>query len=401
VIAMRARGVYMGMSAAMALVAACLENRVQGQGPGGATTYASTPEGLCQVVLDVSCAGAVACGAAASQASCSIEALAEACRASFPSASGALQVSVDSAKVSICIATLDTCGEDLPEACEQTFQGKVADGGACVNSVECKTPRSRCPLDADCNGACTPPGAEGEKCLGPCQPGYWCVGSVCQKAAQKGEACGTVACDENLYCVDGKCAEYASAAAKCPAAQPGEHCLVGGMSCIGDGCALSIALWVEQGQSCAPYQNTDPTVSISRRCQQGLTCGVSQICGPPLPAGGTCEPDAITYPPQCAEGLYCDSSAKKCAPESQSGGPCVAATLPSGCEQDLWCNQGTCAAFPGNGQDCSMSYSCAEGYRCGTDQKCAPNGAIGDTCAFYDECASSRCFEGKCAKACN
>jgi hypothetical protein len=59
------------------------------------------------------------------------------------------------------------------------------------------------------------------------------------------------------------------------------------------------------------------------------------------------------------------------------------------CDGGSMMSEGTCAAPPGDGEDCSVT--CAEGYYCDF-HTCAPLLSDDDPCSFHRDCDSGFCF---------
>lgn len=58
---------------------------------------------------------------------------------------------------------------------------------------------------------------------------------------------------------------------------------------------------------------------------------------------------------------------------------------------DSICQDGTCEALPGGGEECE-AMSCADGYYCDISQECVPQKDSGEECGDDDECLSGHCI---------
>jgi len=189
-----------------------------------------------------------------------------------------------------------TAGEIDPatdELCEQVFQGKLEPGAPCNSDIECaKQPGDEVDcttLDGGDVNVCVIErrAAEGESCYWTCTEessgGYFCSGTSAETPALQGR-CYT---NDQLSCEGGVCAQ-----------QPG----------LGEAC------------------------SANGSCAEGYC--LSGICAPGGDTGDPCQANDS----ECAEGLYCDSTA--CAPKKSDGAACE---LSSECESES-CSDGACTS---------------------------------------------------------
>jgi len=271
----------------------------------------------------------------------------------------------DPAQATPCLTALANldCGSDLlggarsPAACAAVFSGSVADGGVCIDDVECAS-GSMCLFSstATCEGKCTPASDGGCRTNDDCTAqqycaavpmqgsGVWGSGS-CQPLVPPGVAAGAP-CGIPVQCAPGL-ACYGEAAPVLCSAYVG---LGAGATCGGIG----------GGPSCAP----------------GLACvasddGMASTCTPPAKLG-----DACTSLFQCGaqyllSDLVCDESHTHTCVHRSSTGPCKVVNRQSTCDPATsycdaasgtckpWLAPGSACVFPASGVDpCAPGNSC-------------------------------------------
>ena len=241
------------------------------------------------------CRSAIACGAATEQAACEASLL-----ISRDSTLDALVAAVkrgtlvyDGKRARVCIDEFERecIGRfGQPPACDETFRGTVAPGGACVLSNECQS--------GECTGAC------GHACcLGTCAagPGRVVLGGDCTIDGAH--------CVGGAYCKGNKCVLELALGAACSVEDvcrsPG-HCAIG---LAGSGTCLGPP---DQGATCAPggepclrtNNYCDPTsLQCVRRKAPGAACTASSECTELAPCfNGVCTPQPTLGQPCEADG---------------------------------------------------------------------------------------------------
>jgi hypothetical protein len=123
----------------------------------------------------------------------------------------------------------------------------------------------------------------------------------------------------------------------------------------------------------------------------GCTNGAcSSILGAKL--GESCSDQGAT-PRDCDEQAWCDSGT--CAARKSGGATCNGNDQ---CEsQD--CFNGSCLSKTVDGNPCTLDVQCASAY-CGEDatfgRACVRRAAVGEDCTSHEQCASLACEDGKC-----
>jgi hypothetical protein len=285
------------------------------------------------------------------QVRCGVYATVEACKADVRIQIEEIQASVeagrtkyDEGKAEDCIdglgsASCDASSEDsreTPQACDDTFQGTVADGGACFNDEECLSEECDIPDCgmACCTGACAPTVAEvavGGACgstTGPCARGSFCDGTtmVCTALLGAGGACtGNSQCGYGMYCAEvGGCTDAPNHGEACPdglCAEIGDRCDPTSMNCV----SLS-----KRGEPC------QTGFAGLFDCQQPLTCNqTTLVCEDPPTAGQAC----LFF---CAAGNFCNDS-DVCEATKANGAACLS---DSECQSSFCDANDTCAVEP-------------------------------------------------------
>lgn len=240
-----------------------------------------------------------------------------------------------------CLAAFDGIGCGLgalsgaPPGCRETFEGRVADGGACTLSEECSETSSCTGSGSSC-GMCFHQLQIGESCTSggaACASGSFCTAGVCTAQVGQGGACDPMtseACRSGLSCVPNSGDPSHGTCMAPPTAGPGEPCAMA-------------------------------------TCATGLVCaisGTSATCRAPR-TDGTCE--YVVSGTDCAVGTVCNATSP--------GMP------------------GACVPYPVLASPCTTA--CAAPARC-VNMVCQPTRRIGETCASSDECLSSTCTAGVC-----
>ncbi|MFO0681717.1 MAG: hypothetical protein U0234_06690 [Sandaracinus sp.] len=228
-----------------------------------------------------------------------------------------------------------------PSACQEVFQGTLADGAACTMQEECSA-TSTCTGGSGSCGTCTHVPQLGEACTDTtgCGTGSYCDATSmrCTAAIAQGGACtpdGPNRCANNLVCVPST-------------SNPAQG-------------TCSATPIVGAGESCA-----------SARCQDGLTCAVSSTgstCRAPR-TDGTCQL-SFSGPGDCGATQACNAS---------------------------FGADGTCVAIPTTGQACTST--CQAPARCVDDgsggRVCLVPHANGEACTGRGDCWSGVCTGSVC-----
>jgi hypothetical protein len=228
---------------------------------------------------------------------------------------------VDAWKAATCDA-LDGVGP----ACDGILGGNVANGGVCLDDVECAT--GHCRVDASCPGVCTAyVGLDGDCSAAgaKCAPDLYCRIGRCAAPpapAKQGEACVTRSCASGLYCDPGTktCAPNKKS---------------GSCADAPDACASGYAC-VDSG-TCAVYRGRGEHCGVDARCGLGWAC-IDGICGPAPGVGSACAVNQAGI--DCSNAAYCDTSGATavCRARKPGGATC---TDYAEC-QSFACTAGTC-----------------------------------------------------------
>lgn len=154
---------------------------------------------------------------------------------------------------------------------------------------------------------------------------------------------------------------------------------------------------VAAGQPCVDHGD-----EISE-CARGLFCheGVCIDTCEPLPLDAACNNE----PRACAEGLFCDLAADRCAPVAEEGESCGEQPCASG----LFCQggvQAVCQPVQAAGGPCEGDHACEAGLKCvtsGDESACGPPLGAGEVCDMFDDdpCeAGLRCITTADGSAC-
>jgi hypothetical protein len=246
------------------------------------------------------------------------------------------------------LANLD-CDQDLqlgvapPRSCAGVFSGNVADGGTCIDDVECAE-GSTCVISSteNCDGRCAPMRAGDCRTKDDCPADQYCAGASLQGAglstpgrcemlvppgAAPGDVCGRpVQCGDGLVCAGGP------APARCTTittAKMGEAC--GGYPFFSPSCA--------DGLACVPSDDGKtstclPAAKLGDPCTAVLQCGrqyglrdlVCDVAGTHTcvhrSSTGTCQ--IIGREDTCDPATsHCDAASGTCQPTLAVGAPCV------------------------------------------------------------------------------
>lgn len=241
------------------------------------------------------------------------------------------RVSYDSGQAAACASAIGsaTCqqlvDEDVPASCKAALTGKVANGGACYNDVDCAS--------GTCNAS-----------VGTC-PG------VCQAFAQLGDSCASANCAPGLAC-DGSPSTCKTASAEngaCPCRN--------GLWCDASGGAPGV---------CKALPTSGPCVTSGLLpCQVGYQCVGSQpgTCQSMVGLNGDCTAsDAL-----CGPGYVCDAATHQCVSFPKIGEACGAAGLCIASFCDFLGTQ-KCVAYKHVGDACAQTdlIPCEPGSTCDT-----------------------------------
>ena len=182
-----------------------------------------------------------------------------------------------------------------PPACRGLLQGRVAVGGRCQSSLECRSPLHCEGVSAGRPGRCAWPAPVGAACgstsdalaaqllerdtsAAHAQCADFCslVSRRCEAAAQAGAACAsTLDCGQGQGCVTGKCAAGAQIPRRSPAGQVCRtdlDCAVGGCIAARDGqkrCGMKCSATLDALSAARPalglrYRSPDKTRAAER-----------------------------------------------------------------------------------------------------------------------------------------
>jgi hypothetical protein len=209
-------------------------------------------------------------------------------------------------------ATLAACAAGRRSAsCAEVYEnevvacfaqrGQLGNGARCVTQSQCQSQYCAIPFGAEC-GICTPLIQAGGACTGApgeCAGSLTCVGGVCGRLPDLGEACSPdVGCRFGLRCLSGRCAPPPAAGESCATVACGRYLV----------CRNGV---------CEPWQYTTP----GERCdvQAGPQCGrsgscqkpdgsTSGVCIAPVAEGQACDD---LYGPYCLPWLHCNQGVCK------------------------------------------------------------------------------------------
>jgi len=229
----------------------------------------------------------------------------------------------DGNRAAQCLAAFDGLSCDpgaigsQPAACDETFIGMVADGGACTISEECGT-------HSTCVGA-------GASC------------GMCTHTPQLGEAC-TSSCATNAYCSMGTCVARVASGGACTATIASQ--CAAGLSCQAMTCTTTTR--AAAGQPCG-----------NGGCQTGLVCaftGTATMCRAPR-TDGTCQ--GLLAGNDCPSGMTCSASlgmTGTCVAYPVLGDPCT-----NVCAAPGRCVNMVCHRAGELGETCDLGADCISG----------------------------------------
>jgi hypothetical protein len=308
------------------------------------------------------------------------------------------KVKYDASSAQACLTAAANCAafsgdQGEPAECKATFTGTVANAGACSQNEECIS--SYCQKTNGC-GVCGTRGAEGAACTGnnsQCADGLVCasasnkctkaptpaLGNSCNQSSEcpTGAYCGGGAtrtclaqkdgdavCDASDACKSGfNCQQSGKDQPKCVAvAKSGAPCATTGSDPMAACEAGNVCIADKAGAgTCKPVANLGGACGDSLECRgYDLTC-VAGKCAILGAKGATCTPPTSQFKPlSCLPNLTC--SGTTCADFPAIGQPCPEHQ----CAKGAMCDNGTCKAPPGDGENCSSE--CADGFNCSFDQ---------------------------------
>lgn len=214
---------------------------------------------------------------------------------------------------------------DALDACDDVYEGTLADGAACGFDLECTSgscATQSCP-DACCPGRCRaarPLPDIDEACSTFCVDGAYCgVDSLCHASLPKGAACdGSTICAYGLYCA--------------------------GASTGGSGVCEPMP---DDGEPC-----DGPCAEHGSRC-------LDAVCQPAGLAGDACATDE-----DCSDFYSCNSD-QRCGSFPGIGMECL-----GWCSGDAYCNARVCVAKEPNGTGCINNNNCTSNF-CDKNYNCA------------------------------
>jgi hypothetical protein len=219
-----------------------------------------------------------------------------------------------------------------PEACDATFEGTVAEGGACALDEECVSQECDIPL---CQEAC---------CQGTC------LGGTPVPRPHVGESCLTDRRCVNSFCDDATnlCTAYLADGAACAES---EQCT--SYSCFNDVCQAR----ARTGETCGT--DLRPCLLIGDHCSDTtMTCT-------PLGLGG----DACTEDEDCSPIYHCETATSTCVLLPRTGESCAET---QDCLDRNTCDETTliCVAPKADGQPCDFDLDCDSRHCDATTSTC-------------------------------
>ena len=274
-------------------------------------------------------------------------------------------IAYDGTKAQACldaIAGLSCDGllqRDQP-ACLAALDGKVALGGNCDLSEECKGSAICKSTSGTCPGQCAPLLTAGQQCSqdSDCDSGLQCssVTQLCVKPAAQGAACeyGAPPCGPGLLCL-GK-DDTAKTSGVC-------YNAIAALSAdVGATCDPTAGTLCKSGQSCIIDSYDATLAKLNWKCVQAGSYGADQACKP-------------GFPDASASGYYCLTGTGAAAlngtctavPDAkQTCGTGIGAQCKTGAVCDA---SGHCQDYAPNGVSCTSDNMCYSQY-CGTSSGC-------------------------------
>jgi hypothetical protein len=198
-------------------------------------------------------------------------------------------------------------------ACNATFIGSVAAGGACLVNEDCVS--SRCSF-VNCGTAMCCPGT----CDAP-QPTGVAIGAACTSSSQ---------------CVDGAFCPFAVNGSVCTAVKAAGASCTGSEECVSGTACLPSAAGAATRTCVVPPARGEPCVGSLTCDDRGDFCDPATMkCAARIAPGGACDPMAIG----CVLYAACDATTLKCVARGGIGAACTQA-LP--CQSNLTCTNGAC-----------------------------------------------------------
>lgn len=299
------------------------------------------------------------------------------------------------------------------------YVGSVPEGEVCRSPADC-VPGAVCRQPfGTCAGVCVAYGRPGELCSGGCDPalGYCDRGqnpAMCTAYKTGNQPCqGSGECARNLACIGGTCL---------PPPAIGQTCdfLWDRVPYCGAGLACDVAPYVSGvSGDCILRGDVGAPCDYHWSCKENLVCrGMNWSlfprdpptpgqCGSPVAEGGDCAPTiyALYVGEDCAPGLQCDATTRKCLRRPKAGEACTFA-IQNCIGADTWCSpraeaSPTCGPRPAVGESCAFQVDatrtvvvpCAQGW-CNTQagNKCqAGTLTDGQACTQNLACISGRC----------
>lgn len=286
---------------------------------------------LGDTIIDAYCDRAVRCGAFASEDACRsyLGGLLEADDLIRSVEAG--RTNYDGEAAGECIdqlrgASCDVTTEDSrvePPACDDAFDGTVADGGTCFDDEECVN--DNCDVPA-CDMAC---------CMGTCVAGV--------PVPAIGQPCPDFECQDGAFCnAAGNCAALLATGSPCTDSDEcayGLYCPEGAATCTDA---------PNRGDACPAGECAD----LGDRCDQtSTTCVALSRAGEPCSAGFAGFFD-------CQQPLVCNQTSLVCENPPGVGQPCNFF-----CASGAFCNDvNTCEATRANGSACQSDSECSSTY---------------------------------------
>ncbi len=345
-----------------------------GSGGGGGAEPRGSVADYCAPLAALVCARGSSCGCSAitpsgafDTAAC-VSAFTAECMDAYAPVEAAIQAGearVDGERVAECIALVMTStpsceaprGAVTLGLCPAWFTGDAALGAPCAFPI-CGDGAGFCD-----QGTCVPRPGSGDPCDGlECEPGLLCIEGTCGAPGSPSDACVTDdACAPPLRCLAGACAALSST----------------GGPCTDDaGCAVGLVCGTNGCEAAPP-----PPCADAADCGNLSACVTVPRCATPVAVGGVCSGD-----PGCEAGLFCDNGL--CAALPGDGEPCQNGTL---CAPGLACAMdfGDCAPLPGDGAPCAFGPNgpnqCATGLGC-VDGTCGPMPGLNEPCTVDNRC---------------